>query len=306
MADLQRSTAAMTAGVQRSTATLSELATKWDKALGGFQGHIKKTATALESELVQAVRGQLDDSRVLGLSYNWQEQNKTRLLDIWDADVLDGHSAKDADALKLMEFKGLPVMAALGGSVFPEDGAGDLFEPVAGLNDPGVMRSFFNALRHIRAAAAAALPGDSQDDLCYNFHTGTALLVALLDGIAVYVEKKIQDPPADGDVYWDRDRTFLDPMFAELRAIKERTTEYIIKGGVTANTLRNFAKHYIPWLRLSDNTYGHWDISFPVNATTRTGPVLRGLLFPLFNDACDACDALGRMLNQAPEAIERL
>eukprot|EP00798_Chlamydomonas_sp_ICE-L_P003628 gene3628-13711_t len=168
MADLQRSTAAMTAGVQRSTATLSELATKWDKALGGFQGHIKKTATALESELVQAVRGQLDDSQVLGLSYNWQEvrqsmagdidglvvgwlrgdsrqqvvvvceakydmkkewkdaadqvqQNKTRLLDIWDADVLDGHSAKDADALKLMEFKGLPVMAALGGSVFPED-----------------------------------------------------------------------------------------------------------------------------------------------------------------------------------------
>jgi len=189
-------------------------------------------------------------------------------------------------------------------------GDGDLFEPVAGLNDPGVMRSFHNALRHIRAhlmaAAAAALPGGSQDDLCYNFHTGTALLVALLDGIAVYVEKKMQEPPADGDVYWDRDRTFLDPMFAELRAIKERTTEYIIKGGVTANTLRNFAKHYIPWLRLSDNTYGHWDISFPVNATTRTGPVLRGLLFPLFNDACDACDALGRMLNQAPEAIERL
>eukprot|EP00798_Chlamydomonas_sp_ICE-L_P030188 gene30188-35175_t len=137
MAGLQRSTAAMTAGVQRTTATLSELATKWDKALGGFQGHIKKTATALESKLVQAVRGQLDDSQVLGLSYNWQEvqqsmpgdvdglvvgwlcgdsrqqvvvvceakydmkkewkdaadqvqQNKTRLLDIWDADANAG------------------------------------------------------------------------------------------------------------------------------------------------------------------------------------------------------------------------
>eukprot|EP00798_Chlamydomonas_sp_ICE-L_P032601 gene32601-17621_t len=73
MADLQRSTAAMKAGVQRSTATLSELATKWDKALGGFQGHIKKTATTLESELVKAVRGQVDDSQLLGLSYNWQE-----------------------------------------------------------------------------------------------------------------------------------------------------------------------------------------------------------------------------------------
>eukprot|EP00798_Chlamydomonas_sp_ICE-L_P001058 gene1058-3919_t len=200
----------------------------------------------------------------------------------------------------------MPTKQAFSGGIL---GDGDLFEPVAGLNDPGVMRSFHNALRHIRAhlmaALVAALPGGSQDDLCYNFHTGTALLVALFDGIAVYVEKKMQEPPADGDVYWDRDRTFLDPKFDELRAIKERTTEYIIKGAVTANTLRNFTKQYIPWLSLSDNT-GHWDISFPVNATTRTGPVLRGLLFPLFNDACDACDALGRMLEQAPEAIERL
>eukprot|EP00798_Chlamydomonas_sp_ICE-L_P009306 gene9306-16440_t len=189
-------------------------------------------------------------------------------------------------------------------------GAGDLFETVAGLNDPCVIRSFHNALRHIRshlmAAAAAALPGCSHDDLCYNFQTGTALLVALLDGIAVYVEKKMQVPPASADVYWDRERTFLDPKFAELRAIKERTNENIIKGGVTANSLRNFSKHYIPWLLLSNNTYGHWDISFPVDATTRTGPVLRGLLFPLFNDACDACDELGRLLNQMPEAIERL
>jgi len=191
------------------------------------------------------------------------------------------------------------------------EGGEDSFETVAGINDPGVMISFHNALIHIRAhlmaASAAALPGCSHDDLCYNFQTGTALLVSLLDGIAVYVEKKMQVLPDAADVYWAQDRTFLDPRFAELRVIKERTTEYIIKGGVTANTLRNFAKHYIPWLILSIKTSGHWDISFPVDATTRTtGPVLRGLLFPLFNDACDACDELGRLLNQIPEDIDRL
>jgi hypothetical protein len=47
--------------------------------------------------------------------------NVARLEDIWSIEPLDEFQAKDAKALRLMEFKSLPVMVALGGSVFPKD-----------------------------------------------------------------------------------------------------------------------------------------------------------------------------------------
>lgn len=186
--------------------------------------------------------------------------------------------------------------------------AQDIFDPIAGMNDPGVMRSFNMGLSRIREhlvdARRAALPSGCHETLCYHFHVGTALLTALLDGMAVYVEKKVAVPGAPGLVYWASETTFIDPRFVELRKIQQRTKEYIIKGGITAQTLRNFAKHYLPWLPLSDATPGGtWDIRFPINNTDRTGPILSGLLFPLFNDAREACVAFAQLLGQEPTLI---
>lgn len=194
-------------------------------------------------------------------------------------------------------------------SYFLQD-AEDLLDPLAGLNDPGVIASFYTGLsrarEHLMNAFREAQPGGNHELLCYHFQVGTGLLVALLDGMAVYVEKKVADPPIQGRVYWAGANTFLDPRFAELRSIQQRTTEYIIKGGITVNSLRNLAKHYLPWLPLSDATSGSWDIRFPINATHKSGPVLKGLLFPLFNDACESYIAFGRLIGQTPLGITPL
>ena len=118
--------------------------------------------------------------------------------------------------------------------------AADLFEPVAGLNDPGVMASFRAALgrvrRHMVDARAAAQPGapGGHEDVCYHFHASTALLMAVFDGLAVYVEKKVAPTPtAAAVVYWASSTTFVDPLFSKLRAVQQRTESYIIKGGIT-------------------------------------------------------------------------
>ena len=115
---------------------------------------------------------------------------------------------------------------------------------VAGIDDPTVMKSYHTALSHIRmhlkaVAIYATTPGYSHHDMCYNFHVATSLLIAILDGLALYVEKKLQQPPAEGNVGWDGPATFIDPRFAELRAIKDRTARNIIPGGLTLKALRN-------------------------------------------------------------------
>lgn len=180
--------------------------------------------------------------------------------------------------------------------------AGALAEPMAGLNDPGVMRSFHTGLvkarEHLVKLLTEAQPGGSHEMLCYHFQVGTSLLMAILDGMAVFVEKKVAETPTDGNVYWERTNTFLDPRFAELKAIKDRTAEYIIKGGITVNSLRNLAKHYLPWVPLSDCSGGTWDIRFPLTQTDKSGPVIKGLLLPVFNDAVAAYAALGKLINQ--------
>jgi hypothetical protein len=63
--------------------------------------------------------------------------------------------------------------------------------------------------------------------------------------MAVYVEKVSSDPPR-GVVYW-QDETFIDPRFQALRVVAADECVYIIKGGITARSLRNFSKHYLPW-----------------------------------------------------------
>lgn len=176
-----------------------------------------------------------------------------------------------------------------------------MFDAVAGLNDAGVISSFHTALRHTREHVVSAMreaQGDDHAAMCYHFHVGTSLLMATLDGLAVYVEKKVQDPPARGVVYWHK--AFVDPRFSALLAIRDRTNNYIIKGGIDVHALRNFAKHYLPWVRLAavDTASAQYDIMFPVGATEKSGPVLRGLLVPLFNDACAAVRELGALIGQ--------
>ena len=190
-----------------------------------------------------------------------------------------------------------------------------MFDTVAGLNDSGVIGSFDLALRRIREHAVAALreaEGGDHAALCYHFHAAASLLMATLDGLAVYVEKKVQDPPTKGIVYWHS--AFVDPRFRALRAIRDRTNAYIIKGGIDARALRNFAKHYLPWVHLAaiDPTSGKYDIMFPTGGATpaglpeRSGPVLRGLLVPLFNDACAAVRELGALIDQPVPCVHEL
>ena len=190
-----------------------------------------------------------------------------------------------------------------------------VFGAVAGLNDPGVVASFDVALRRVREHIVAAMreaEGTEHALLCYHFHVGTSLLMATLDGLAVYVEKKVQDPPAKGVVYWHR--AFSDPRFSTLREIRDRTNDYIIKGGIDARALRNFAKHYLPWVPLAaiDRASGKYDIQFPTGGADgtghaeRSGPVLRGLLVPLFNDACAGVQELGALIGQDVPLIHAL
>ena len=189
--------------------------------------------------------------------------------------------------------------------------AEDLFDPVANLMDAGVVASFHTALvrtrEHLVCAAKEAQPGGSHPDLCYHFQVGTMLLMSFLDGLAVYVEKKIAVPTTQQIVYWASHTTFVDPRFSKLRAIQQRTKEYIIKGGITANTLRNFSKHYLPWIKLSDcSENGGWDIRFPITPTDKSGPLLDGLLYPLFNDAVSAYIELANLKQERADVIHLL
>jgi hypothetical protein len=192
--------------------------------------------------------------------------------------------------------------------------ANDVFDSMAFLNDAGVMSSFHTALestrQHLVKALQHAQPDGLHEALLLNFHIGTMLLMTFFDGLAVYVEKKVAHPASSVEhIYWASHTTFLDPQFAVLRSIQQRTNDYIIKGGISANTLRNFAKHYLPWVPLTDSTHsgaGVWDIRFPINAKTKSGPLLHGLLFPLFDDACEAYRALGALMHQPVREIPTL
>lgn len=192
---------------------------------------------------------------------------------------------------------------------FTQDAA-NLFEPIAGLNNAGIMASFFNGLSKTREYLMQALEEAHSDgkyeDLCHHFQMGTSTLMAILDGLASYIEKKVKSPPKPGLVYWASSTTFIDPRFSEIRTIQQRTNDYILKGGITANTLRNFSKHYLPWLPLADNANGMWDIRFPIDSCNKSGPIFSGLLFPLFNDAVDAYIALGKLLSVEAQPIPRL
>jgi hypothetical protein len=188
--------------------------------------------------------------------------------------------------------------------------ATDLFDTVAGLNDQGVSDSFRAALLHVRRHFVDALkdasPGGSHDQLRYNFHIGTSLLMSTLDGLAVYVEMKVKSPPSVERIYWDSESTFIDPRFFKLRQIREKTSQLIIPGSLDVSAIRSVAKHYLPWVNIASMENGNWDIRFPLSSTQKTGPVLRGLLFPLFDLACAAYYELAKLLGQEWSPIDSL
>ena len=192
-------------------------------------------------------------------------------------------------------------MLTLSYFVMPQT-AEDLFTTVAGLNNAGVMASFRAGLcstrEHMVSALAEVLPGGDHETLCYHFQVSCSLLMSILDGIAVFVAKKVAVPPMAGIVYWKDARTFVDPRFAELQGVQQATVDRVIKGGISADALRNFAKHYMPWIVLASMGTGDtsWDVRFPIDGNLKSGPVIKGLRCPLFNDACNAYYALGQLL----------
>lgn len=195
--------------------------------------------------------------------------------------------------------------------------AEDLFDPVAYLNDAGVVNSFKVALektRHHLSEGADAAAKLKYEDMTYHFQVGTQLLMALFDGLAVYVEKKLKTKSTPGNIYWAREKTFSSPEHVGLKQIKERTQERRIEGDITADALRNFAKHYLPWLDLPSGGRGGIDdirfkrkvVSDGIETVVTSGPVFRGLLHPLFNDARDAVAVLAKLLKKEVVLVEKL
>jgi hypothetical protein len=64
------------------------------------------------------------------------------------------------------------------------------------------------------------------------------------------------------------------PRFQALKEIRDCTSGYIIKGGVDANALRNFSKHYIPCLDVisKDPVTNTDDILFYIDREKTLGP----------------------------------
>lgn len=103
---------------------------------------------------------------------------------------------------------------------------------------------------------------------------------------------------------------FVHERFSVLKEIRDRTNTYLLKGGINVKAVRNFSKHYLPWLPLPavDPITCQFDIQFYIDSanTIRSGPILSGLLFPLFNDACDAYREIANLINQRIASIAPL
>jgi hypothetical protein len=179
----------------------------------------------------------------------------------------------------------------------------DIFGDASQLNNDRIVHAFHHCLTKTREHLVRAIKNASGDgvyeDLCYDFHVGTMLLMSFFDGLALYVEKKLAPSPTEGTVLWHARSTFHDPKFSQLMAIKMRTNAYIIPGGITMATLCNYSKHYLPCLRLT-TTYGEGpgDIHFlnTSASASATGPIISGLLKPLFNDAICAYQEFCRLM----------
>ena len=185
------------------------------------------------------------------------------------------------------------------------------------MNNADVMEMLENSLTNIQTHLTEALKQanscshDAYELACYNFHAGSSLLVSTLDGLACYLEIKVANPSHQQSinrrprVTWSS-ATFSDPRFSELKRIRD-TAEARSVGPVNFNTLRTFAKHYVPLLDLPSadpRGNGKLDIRFQIpnanTSPTKTGPVLQGLLFPLLDDARAAVDVVRGLLHPTP------
>jgi hypothetical protein len=176
---------------------------------------------------------------------------------------------------------------------------------------PNVTMSFYVSLVRIRHQIIflmrEMLPSGNYDEMCFSFQTSLGLLMACFDAMALFTEKKLAPSPCPDIVEWDNPRVFIDPKFKNLKDIRDRTSEYILKGGITMNILRNMSKYYFPWIphaeSIDDNL---WDIRFTIDLYTKSGPVVRELLVPLYNDACEAYLEVCKLMDITPNEIDLL
>ena len=176
---------------------------------------------------------------------------------------------------------------------------------------PNVTTSFYVSLVRIRHQIIfllrEMLPCGNYEEMCFSFQTSISLLMSCFDAMALFIEKKISSSPCPDIVEWDNPRVFIDPKFKSLKEIRDRTSEYILKGGITMNILRNMSRYYFPWIPNSELVEDNlWDIRFTIDLHTKSGPVVRDLLVPLYNDACEAYLEICRVLDISPNEIDTI
>jgi len=116
---------------------------------------------------------------------------------------------------------------------------------------------------HLLNAQLEAQPGGSHVEMSYNFHAGTAMLMAIFDGIAEH----------------SRDQVFENLVTIQKRSLGRESN------GMTMATLRqDIVTGFKPWQVRAENC--------DVSLVSGQGPLLRGLVFPLFNDAVEALAVL--------------
>lgn len=131
-----------------------------------------------------------------------------------------------------------------------------------------VYTAFNTGLRRTREHLLNALfeaqrPDGSHVEMSYNFHAGTAMLMAIFDGIAEH----------------SRDQVFEKLVTIQKRSLGRESN------GVTMATLRqDIVTGFKPWQVRAENC--------DVSLVSGQGPLLRGLVFPLFNDAVEALAVL--------------
>lgn len=173
------------------------------------------------------------------------------------------------------------------------------------VSDAEVVSGFHMGLCHTREHLLLALrhayPGGSHGEMCYNLHAGVTFLMAIFDGIAMFVETRVAQPPARHLMLWENEEmTFLDPRFAALRAIQVRTNDRIILHGCAIR--REIATIFAPWQVCAEEMDDVWD----VHLSSGSRPLMRDLVFPLFNDALEALTVLYGLLGLEGDTIHAL
>jgi len=144
------------------------------------------------------------------------------------------------------------------------------------LSDAEMLAAFRTGLHrtreHLLNALLEAHPGGSHGEMCYNLHAGGALLMGIFDGIALRAEK-----------------CPFDHRIGALLAVQERSLNRCIPGATMDSIRRDIVSGFEPWnVHAEEGDDDTWDMCL----TTGSAPLLRGLMFPLFNDAVEALAAL--------------